>query len=49
MFQSEGGPEAVQELRRRTKMPMIRELATKVLAISEQNMYKKARLDNISR
>ena len=43
MFQSEGGPEAVQDLRRRTKLPLVGELATKVLSISEQN--KKARTE----
>ena len=43
MFLSEGGPQAVEDLRRRAGLPLIQELATKVLTITEQN--KKARID----
>ena len=38
MFHNDGGVEAVQELRSRAKIPIIHELATKVLSVSEQNM-----------
>ena len=44
MFLSEGGREAVEELRQRTSLPLVQELATKVLTITEQN--KKARVDD---
>ena len=43
MFLSEGGPQAVEELRNRAELPLVRELASKVLTITEQN--KKARMD----